>query len=157
MRQIECAYRKARLSDAQKNYFLFSRFVLSCQNKLSRGRGKPAVRSPRKNTRRAGGGFSPLRRAVRGSPFFYARRIHLHPYAHKGKEAKMRFCLVLSLFGIKMPRLHLSCKSRRYAANGVRGRKSVVFLAREFFRKKYPKFYILHSTFYICAVAARIV
>ncbi|HIX50174.1 MAG TPA: hypothetical protein H9851_02720 [Candidatus Borkfalkia faecavium] len=43
MRQIECAYRKARLSAAQKLFVKFSRFVLSCQNKSSRGRGKPVV------------------------------------------------------------------------------------------------------------------
>ena len=56
-----------------------------------------------------------------GHAFFYARRIHLHPYAHKGKTTKAWFC------------------------------RFFVFVLR------CPKFYILHSTFYICAAAARIV
>ena len=55
------------------------------------------MRAARKITRRAGGGFSPLRRAFHGSRLKNARRIHLHPYAHKGKKEKASFFLFLRI------------------------------------------------------------
>ena len=77
----------------------------------------------RKVARHTGGGFSPLFLPFRGSRLINGKKIHLHPYAHKGNEAKMRFCLVLricfevseilhSTFYI----LHLPFKKRSFVA-----------------------------------------
>ena len=43
--------------------------------------------------RRLCNGFSPLFLPFRGSRFINGKKIHLHPYTHKGKEAKASFCL----------------------------------------------------------------
>ena len=56
------------------------------------------MRSPRNFARRTGGGFSPLFLPFRGSRFINGKKIHLHPYAHKGKKEKASFFLFFVLF-----------------------------------------------------------
>ena len=43
--------------------------------------------------RRTGGGFSPLFLPFRGSRSINGKKIHLHPYTHKGKKEKVSFFL----------------------------------------------------------------
>ena len=97
MRQIGGAYRKARLSDAQEIVCIVHTFSFVLTKEKVVRKGEPCRALARKFARHTGGGFSPLRRAFQGSRLKNARRIHLHPYAHKGKEAKASFCLFLSI------------------------------------------------------------
>ncbi len=135
MRQMGCAYRKARLSDAQEIVCIVHTFSFVLTKEKVVRKGEPCRALARKFARHTGGGFSPLRlvaprrhgrrraalaaltaapaaplsqksrcAAIFGSPVYFqgsrlknARRIHLHPYAHKGKEAKASFCLFLSI------------------------------------------------------------
>ena len=59
-----------------------------------------------------------------------------------GKEAKASFCLFLSIVGIKMPRLHLSCMS---AAAQI----ECADAKARFCLRKYYFYYIQNFTFYI--------
>ena len=98
-------------------------------------KGETCRALPRNFARHTGGGFSPLRLVAGKAPWQTARyACRLARSACRSSFPKISLrcdfrepCLFSGHTFIKMPRLHLSCVSRRYAANGVRLPKGVAF------------------------------